>query len=357
MLSGNPRTGAGRHLIGTMLAAALVMVSCAAPPAPTTPLASPSEPARPSRSPAPSVSLPTIVTNAELPVPHVVGLAPTIDGAWFLAAGNTPTVGLLSAVGLARAAPAGPMPVAITASASDVFLIEGAPDAGPVGLPRTDVLERLDAATLDVVAAAPLTETTTAVTHTDGVVWTIATDGTVVARDDRSLATIWTGRLDGHGPATITSGSDAVWVAIGEVAEDAEKGRYVVARIGLTDDHPVLVTTVDGDGVGPILAADAGAWLAVADYPVFDWLYPIDASVHPADPTLLPAPAGMAVGAGRLWWVGVDGSVGAIDEATRARTPELVLSGSGAAIAVDRTTAYVAAGDKVFVLTVSAPTH
>ena len=40
-----------------------------------------------------------------------------------------------------------------------------------------------------------------------------------------------------------------------------------------------------------------------------------------------------------------------IDEGTGARTPQLILpSGSGAAIAVDRTTAYVAAGDRVFVL-------
>ena len=364
MLSGNPRTGANRRLMATMLAAVLGIASCGAPPTPATPSASlGAEPTGASQtalasSPAPgTAALPAIDTLAELPVVGVISLAPAVDGAWYVATGTIPTVGLLSATGIVRSGVAGPAPVAIAASGSDVFLVEGAPETGPPGLPRTDVLERLDAATFDVLAAAPLTELTTAVTHTDRLVWTIGTEGTIVAHDDRTLATVWTGRLEGHGPATITSGSDAVWAAIGDVGEGTEHGRYVVARIGLTDDHPVLVTTVAGDGVGPVIAADAGAWLAVADYPVFDRLYAIDASGHPADPTLLPVPAGMAVGDGRLWWVGVDGSVGAIDGATQARTPKLVLpGGSGAAIAVDRAIAYVAAGDQVFVLTVKAPT-
>jgi hypothetical protein len=301
--------------------------------------------------------LPTIVTKAVVPVPRVVALAPTVDGAWFVAAGNPPTVGLLSATGVAQVSAAGPAPVALVASANDVFLVEGEPDTGPANGLRTNVLERLDAASLRVRATVPLKELTTAVTHTDGLVWTIGTQGTVVAYDDRTLTTRWTGHLDGRGPAAITAGDNAVWATIGKVGEGAGDGQYFVARIGLLNDHPVQTTIVPGDGVGPVIAADANAWLAAADYPVFDWLYPIDNHGNAGNPTHIPSPAGMDADEGRLWWVGVDGSAGAIDQATGARTPELVLpGGSGVAIAVDRTTAYAAAGDQVFVLSLATQT-
>lgn len=350
---------ANRQLMAAMLAAVLGITACMAPPNPTTPPrsfgsepagSSPSQFASSSATTSPA-ALPAIVTEAELPIAGVISLAPTVEGAWFVATGEPATVGLLSAAGIVRASAAGPAPVAVLASGSDVFLVEGEPDTGPANGPRTNVLERLDAATLEVRASVTLKELTTAATYTNGVVWTIGTEGDVTAYEDRTLAPVWTSHLDGRGPAAITAGTDAVWATIGKVGEGSDHGQYLVARIGLQDDHPIQTTILPGDGVGPLIAAGATAWLAAADYPVFDRLYLIDSHGNARAQADINTPAGMAVDAGRLWWVGVDGSAGAIDEATGARTPQLILpSGSGAAIAVDRTTAYVAAGDRVFVL-------
>jgi len=357
---GRSRAVANRQLVSAIL---VVGVGTAACMAPQTPSMAPSSlaPQPPRSQPASTLptttaaSLPALVTETQLSIAGVIALAPAADGAWFVSTGDPATVGLLSVTGIAHASAAGPAPVAVVASGNDVFLIEGEPDTGPTNGPRTNVLERLDAATLEVRSSVPLKHLTTAATHSDGVVWTIGTQGDVTAYEDRTLAPVWTTRLDGRGPAAITAGTGAVWAAIGKVGEGSDHGQYLVARIGLQDDHRIQTTIVPGDGVGPLIAAGATAWLAAADYPVFDRLYSIGSDGKIGAPADIPTPAGMAVDAGRLWWVGVDGSTGAIDEATGARTPQLTLpGGSGAAIAVDGATAYVAAGDQVFVLSLPA---
>ncbi len=106
-----------------------------------------------------------------------------------------------------------------------------------------------------------------------------------------------------------------------------------------------------------MLAADTHAWIAVADDPVYDWLYRIEADGAVGVPVFVPAPAAMAGADGRLWWVGVDGRVGAIDEATGARTPEHAIAGaSGAAIAASGGSAYVGVGDRVILFSLPRST-
>ena len=299
-------------------------------------------------------TLPKLLVKATLPIRNVVALAPAAGAAWFITTGSPGTVGLLAPSGVARARPAGPAPVAVVGAGQDIFVVEGSPDSGETSEARTNVLERIDAASLNVVGRVSLTESTTAVAHTSGLVWTMSTQGTVTAYEDQALVPRWTGHVKGIGSASISAGSNEVWGAIGSVGESGD-GHYVVAQIDLPDGHAMRTTVVPGDGVAPMIAAGTGTWLAIADYPIFDRLYRLNANGVVGTPTYIPSPAGMASAAGRLWWVSASGSVGAVDEKTGAASPEIRLpGGSGVAIAVDNSTAYAAVGDHVFVL-VPAP--
>lgn len=298
----------------------------------------------------PPTGLPSLVTEASLAVPRVVALASSADGAWYISTGARSRVGWLSRLGVERSGPVGPAPVAIAASASQVYVAEGIPETGHHDQPRTGVLERVDGGSFRVKASVPVSGTVTAIAHIDGLVWTIDTQGTIAAYDDRTLVRMWTDSIGGRGPASIAAGDDAIWAAIGDVSE-SDGGQYLVARVSLSAGHTVLSRSVPGDGIGPVIAADARAWLAIADDPVHDWLYPIASDGGLGTPTYLPAPAGMTSTSGWLWWVGVDGSAGVVNESTGARSPDFSMaSGSGAAIAADGTTAFISAGDRVSVL-------
>lgn len=366
------------HRAAIALAAAIVIGGCSPPsPSPTSTSVPPSaskvpassssqspdsslEPVSPrpslglSSSPGPSVgALPPLGIQTTLPVTHVVALAPAANGAWYLASsGGAGTAGLLDARGVVRHAAVGPVPVAIAATDRALFVVEGVPDGtGDARPPRSGVLERLDPTTLKVRATAKLDELTTDVAIAGGLAWTIDAAGTVIAHDEETLAATWTLHLDGTGEGSLAAADDALWVATGKVS-DSGVGAYVIARVELAGDHATSTASLPGDGVGPSIAAGTRVWLAAAVDPVYDWLYPIDTGLVAETPTYLPAPAGLEAGGGHLWWVSGDGSTGAIDEQTGARTPDLMLPGaSGTSIAVSGPITYAAGGDAIYVLT------
>jgi hypothetical protein len=354
----------GRGVSALLLGSVIVVGACGqtAPPSPVATsgqgFASPSATSRhPSSSAAATGSLaplPMPAIRATLPLGHVIDLAAAKDGAWFLAvSGGAGTVGLLAPSGVVRKAVSGPIPTAIAATDDAVFIVEGVPDGGSAA-PRTGVLERLDPVTLRVSAHVPLADPTTDVIAAGGAVWTIDTTGRISEYNATSLASTWTSTVAASGAGTLAASSDAVWAANGVVADSGE-GTYVVTRIELAG-HAMKTLTLPGDGVHPMIAAGKRAWLAAAVYPVFDWLYPLDDGIAAGTPEHLPAPVAMATGMGRLWWVSGDGSAGAIDEASGARTPSWTLPGdSGTSVAIAGGDVYLAGGDAVVLVTLAAP--
>jgi hypothetical protein len=354
----------GRAVRALLLGSVILVGACGqtAPPPPVATsgpgFASPAATSRlPSSSAAATGSLaplPMPAIRATLPLGHIIDLAAAKDGAWFLTvSGGGGTVGLLAPSGVVRKAVSGPIPTAIAATDDAVFIVEGVPDGGSAAA-RTGVLERLDPVTLRVSAHVPLADPTTDVVAADGAVWTIDTTGRISEYDATALASIWTTTVAASGAGSLAAAADAVWAADGVVADSGE-GTYVVTRIELAS-HAMKTLALPGDGVHPVIAAGTRAWLAAAVYPVFDWLYPLDDGIAAGTPEHLPAPVAMATGMGRLWWVSGDGSAGAIDEASGARTPSWTLPGdSGTAVTITGGDVYIAGGDAVVVVTLPAP--
>ena len=223
---------------------ALTTAPATAAVSPSSAVSPPPSGAGPSASPEASdmPALPPLALEREIAVAGVFALAPAQDGgAWFVAPGSPGAVGLLGPAGVVRSADTGPVPFDVAAAGDSVYVLEGMPDTGGTGVPRTQCLERLDAATLAVEATVDLPHLAMEIVHTDGLVWTIGVRGTVTAHDDRDLAEVWSGKLDGGGPASIAATSDAVWAAIGNLDEGVVP-HFVLGRIALGGD-PVLAAT------------------------------------------------------------------------------------------------------------------
>lgn len=278
------------------------------------------------------------------------------DGAWFTS--QTPaggSIGFLTASGVSRRAPAGPAPVAVAGSDSAVFVAEGVPDTGAAGQARVGLLERIDPDTLRVLASTRLANPADAVVHTAGLVWVIDDIGAVTVYDDRSLAKQTSIALGGRPPGSIAASSSAVWAVMGAVS-DAGDGEYTLARIALSADHTVTMSTLPGVGIDPLATGGAESWLAIAKEPGAYRLFLIDDGGNPAELAPIAAPAAIAAGDGLLWSVGVDGSVQVVEASSGASSPGFKpAEGSGSAIAVSGRTAFVASAGRVFVMAAPTP--
>jgi hypothetical protein len=226
-----------------------------------------------------------------------------------------------------RTADTGPLPIGITSSDDSVFVLEGTPDGPPAETARTDVLERLDPASLRVVAHVHVADPYT-LTVAGGLVWTLSVTGEVVARDPRSLKEVWRRSIGGTGAGSITVSPNAIWTAIGGASGEPHPG-YVVSRIGLAEGRAVDQVVVPGNGTWPLLASGARTWVAVADDEVLDWLYQVLPDESLGEPTYVPRPKVLGAGLGRVWWASMDGQFGSIDELSGLSSPELTLPDDG----------------------------
>lgn len=338
---------------------ALILAMClaagcgTAPPPPsgtTGPLvpspAATSAPADSTGSAGPGASPAVLVPQATLPATPVIALAPATDGhAWFLGRGSPGGVGSLSASGIAHRAPTGPAPVAV-AGAKDVFVVEGRSDTGAASA-RSEVLERLDPATLAVVSSVRLPELVTGIATVGDSVWLIATDGTVTAYEATTLTPTFTAHLDGVGPASISATADTVWAAIGKVT-DAGVGQYAIACFDAAS-HARTDMVVAGDGVSPVIAAGGRrAWLAYPDGDVADRLAVSDGGDFVAIGQTA-APAGMVIVGDRVWSASIDGAVETMDGSSGAVLGSYTGAGGGTAITAADGSVFVGLGRDVVI--------
>lgn len=307
---------------------------------------------RPSPTAA-ALSRPSI--RASFALPGVRSMTGATGGAWFVTQEPTGgSIGFLTADGVARRAPAGPAPVAIAASGSAVFVVEGVPEGSAAGQARVGRLERIDAATLRVLADTRLADPADAVVHTPGLVWIVGAGGSVSAYDDQTLAEKQSFPLGGRPPGSLAASPSAIWVVVGAEGDNGA-GEYILARISLSADHALTMSALPGVGIDPLLTAGTEIWLAVAEHPGDYRLFLVDDGGKLTELGPISAPAAIAVGDGLLWSVGVDGSAEVVEASTGARSPSFKpAEGAGSAIAADGRTAFVASSGRVFVMTAPA---
>jgi len=322
MSATHPRGGWRTPLIAVLVAA------CAAPtPSPVmTPTVVPTAvPSATGRTTQPA-SPPGIVI-AHLPIPGLLGLAPAPAGVWYVRSEATGGwVGRASTTSSLQESKAGPAPVAVVASAEALYVLEGQPMVSSERA-RTNVIERLDQATLKVVASSPVSGLGTDLVMAGGRVWVVTAEGHLYAYRERDLALTGDVQLGGGGDARVAASEGYVCVLDGLVSES--ETTLLLHRVNVADES-VFTARIDGRTGLALSAGASGVWVGTgSDTAGQGMLYPF-AGESFGPPLAVPTPIALADTAGLVWWVSNDGRIGVSDG--QAMTPVTGMSvGTGAA--------------------------
>lgn len=278
---------------------------------------------------------------AHIALTGLTDLAPAPDGVWYLRIdGAGGHVGLASTDGSVREATTGPTPAAIASAGASLYVVEGTSENGNAD--RTNVLERLDPTTLVVMATVPISSPTDVVVD-GGTVWAATTRGTVevLGPDLVSIATIEVG---GSGPAQAIAVDRRVWVLNGR----ADPPAHLVHVIAEADRSVTTIELPGGGSFGALTSAVNTVYAGtLGGGPGLGHLVGINPDLSERTLATIPAPAGLAVLGDRIWWVGVDGRVGAVDRASGAVGRSIATGATGACLTASGEVLWVCADDLV----------
>jgi hypothetical protein len=313
---GSHRSGDIIRILAICGIAVAILCSCgrrdAPEPSQTTAVIDQEPRATSSLNPATEGSGPAATVAFEIPIESIRALAAASGGVFYARTdGQTGLVGEAGSDGRRIEVPVGPNPAALGFGYDSLFVAEGTGDRP--GQPRQNLVERLDPKSLDVVASVAIESPSDLLVRTDGV-WVSTTSGELFHLRPSDLAILASRDIDASGPTRLASSATGVWVLGGR----SEPPAYVLARIDPRSLEPLSSTTIHGGGVVGALASGDATWVAtfgaeagagelrrVAD----------DASL--GQPMPIGAPAALVEAFGRVWWIAVDGRVGAFDEGVR----------------------------------------
>jgi hypothetical protein len=256
-------------------------------------------------------------------------LAPDAKGVWYVRQdGETGMVGHIAArEERPREGRAGPAPIGVALGPEEhLYVLEGMPDVGSPG--RTNVVERLDPSTFEVLASTSVPAIPTALAVAGGKVWVGGTRGALTAFDPDTLKPAWSGTFPGRGASALAAGERELWFVTGSV-EQQQFFAFAVDPAAPAVGPPV---TVPGAGSGAVAAAANGAWIATPQDNARSLLYPVSAEWTVGDGLSTPSIASMAARDDRVLWLTVDGSVSWADSLGARGTPVPVGDG-GVAVA------------------------
>lgn len=338
----HPRTTSARWCAQ---AVAIVLLGACTPSASLTSV-SPSASA--SASSSPTSPIPSAI-SARIPLEGLVALEPASDGVWYLRVeGDEGRLGRATVAGIAQEAAAGPAPVAIAAEGNSLFVLEGRPELSPER-PRTDVLERIDPRTLTVIASAAVGGLATDVATANGMVWVIRVDGVLLGFRSSDLSRTAQVSLIGRGPGRVATGFGRVWALNGQVDESGATHLFV-HRIDPTALARPQMVEIKGGGSFGVLAIGRQVWAGSGSSAGgIGRLYPLTIEGVRTEPLTISTPNALAAADGWIWWASADGHVGAINEETLDRTPDLSIGTGATDVAISHGDVWVA-GDDLAVL-------
>lgn len=325
-----------------LLLLASVVAACALQPPPSSALAT----AAPSASSSQDAVL---AVRAEIPLDGLLALAPSRDGVWYLRAlGGQAWIGEASVERSMQEERAGPQPVALAATSSAIYVLEGRPETNP-NQPRVDVVERLDPATLKVTASVSVGALATDLAADGSTVWVVTVDGALLGFDTQTLSPTARVQLQGDGPSRLGVGAGRVWVVNGSV-DEAGKTAIQIHGIDTRSGQETVSLTVPGDAVTAVLTVGEKVWVATGTGAAgLGRAFPIDTDGSVGDQFTVPTPVAISQEGDRLWWASLDGRVGAFaPDGTSAAAPLQV--GSGAADLVLSSSLVWVASDDLIVL-------
>lgn len=312
-----------------LLAAVLMVAACSepSPPMPTGPAATGSPSSTTSAS-----AIPEPTPAARIDATHQIGatsIAVANDAVWYLRI--EPSGGIVGRLdvttGQILERPAGPAPVAIAASDGVVVILEGMPDP-PSDSPRTNVVERLDAATLEPVAEAALPALPTSVAIAGSTILVAGIRGTLGAYATDGLAERWTATVPGRGPTAVAADAASAWVLVGDV----EGGRYLLRSVDVATGGIGEPVEIEGSGSDGLLAVSGDPWVGAvnADGARSSLVEVIDRV--PSAPLSVPRLSAIAAAPDNVvWWLT---SAGAVNRASGGlRSAPVTIGSEGIALA------------------------
>jgi hypothetical protein len=290
----------------------ILVAACAAPPtlspAMTPTIVPTTEPSATGGSGQPASPAGAVI--AHLPLAGLLGLAPAPAGVWYVRSEATDGwIGRATITRSVQESKAGPAPVAVVASADALYLLEGQPTFASKRA-RTNVIERLDQVTLNVVASSPVSGLGTDLIIADDRVWVVTAQGDLHAYREPDLAPAGDVQLGGRGDARVAASEGYVWVLNGLVSES--ETTLLLHRVSV-DNESVFTARIDGRIGLALSAGESGVWVGTgSDTPGQGMLYPF-ARESFGPPLTVPTPIALADSAGLLWWASNDGRVGVSD--------------------------------------------
>jgi hypothetical protein len=281
---------------------------------------------------------------ARLAIHGLTALEAAPGGVWYTRSEATQGwVGRATENGVALEKEAGPAPIAIVATASSLYVLEGAPTFSYQGV-RTTRLERLDPSSLTVVAASPVPGLPTGLAAAAGEVWVVTAQGGVIGYREGDLAQLDSVQVAGGGDARLAVGDGALLV-LTTLVSNGERSA-LLTRITLPDKAE---STARAEAVSALAVSTGGhgVWIATtSNQPGEGQLFPL-ANDNLGQPLLLPAPVALADDPTGLWWAAQDGRVGLSNGQSAGASSALAAGTGAAAIAISDGFIWVAEDDLV----------
>jgi hypothetical protein len=300
----------------------------------------------------PSLAPPASIAQ-RVPLSDVFALEPTVNGVWYLRGEEgRARVGRADVNGSLLETDAGVAPVAIAATPNAVFVLEGSPTlAGSEA--RTNVLERLDPATLQVVASTQVEGLGTDLVVADGRAWVATTNGKVSVFDAANLVKEGETQLEGKGPSSLAWSAGFVWVLNDRIGGDGST-ELLLHRVdsAMTSTSVAMTKSVamTNAGLPGVLMTGTRVWVGAGapnSAGAEGALYPFGFDLSPEAAVLVRRPVALAEGDDWLWSVTSAGELGALNVQTRASRATTSVGETAVDIVISGGHLWVASADLV----------
>jgi hypothetical protein len=231
--------------------------------------------------------------------------------------------------------------MAVVSGSGGVYVAEAAGD--DPAAQRQNTAERIDAATLKVVASVHVSSPTDLLLVGDDV-WVVTSAAVLLDLSASDLQARGSVRIEGHGPARLAFAAGRIWVINGKT----DPPGYLLQEFDPALLTPRGVISVEGGGTWAALAGGTRVWLGTLGPAAGSGLL---RSVSPdgavGTPIEIGAPASLVEADGRVWWASADGRVGAIDVATLSSYGSLSAGTGASALTVSEGLVWVATDELV----------
>jgi hypothetical protein len=208
--------------------------------------------------------------------------------------------------------PVGPAPVAITATADVLVILEGMPDP-PVTTARVNEVERLDPTTLEVIASHAVPPIPTAIAIAGA---TVLVGGVRSMSGYRvlDLSEEWRGPVPGRGSSLVATAGTSTWLLTGDV----EAGRYSLHQVAAATGEVLDTVEIGGSGTDGLLAVGEAPWVAAVDQEGTRAVLVEVVNGTAIDPLPVPRVAAIAAFGDVIWWLTAEGLVNRVAHGVRA---------------------------------------